>query len=869
MQKKILKRKILLALCLGSMVTIQPAYAATTEIGYSVPGDNVTVSASEISITKTVADSIAVTGVSNIGYSNFILSNSLTTITAGAKSTSASAYGINNYEYIGGDGATTNISGDAVITITASGGSATSTSTNVFAFANANAEGINNYSDGGSTITSISGDAAITVAATGGSATHTSTSAYAVAIANATGYGIYNHNYDDGATTNINGDATITVTATGGRTTSTNENANAYTEVSADAYGIDNSGSSATTSISGDAAITVTATGGNATATASYAEAEASASAYGISNAGTGATTDISGDAVITVTATGGSATSTSTDAIVDASAYGISNSGTGTVSLGKNATIMATANNGNAYAYSLHATDGTININQVVGNPYTVKLTGDVLATGGIIKLNLNNSSSFLRGNVVTSGSGTVNLTLSNNAVWQPVYDNRNGTITYNSNLYSATLNTINALNLSGGIVNLTWDDAIRTSSYRNLSITTLSGTGGTFTINTDVANNTGDIITIGTLSSASKLKVAVNYDSSLAKITQPTILYSSSYTPISVTSGGSNLTVTGVTTDSGVYSLTPNFSGTTLTSLAIGASSNTKAAASSASGQAELMQTSVNHLRKRLGDLRDAPATETGVWARIYSGEVSNDKYTSIESAYKGMQMGYDKSNQVKGGRTYTGGAVSYTEADNSFYRGSGEIKDCDLALYQTWIGNDGHYYDLIAKHGRLSSDYHVTDLSDNYSTADYHTRTSSLSAEYGYRKQLKDGWYLEPQVELTYGHINGVEYATSAGMSVKQDGIDRLTGRLGLGLGKKLNNGSNLYTSLSVLHEFNGDENIKADTLTYSQDMGGTWYEFILGASDKLSNHSTGYVNVEKLFGGYVGSDWQFNAGCRWNF
>lgn len=65
------------------MFTIQPAYAAI-ETGYTVSGDNVTVSTCEISITKTVADFIIVFGVANGGYSNFILSNPLTTIMAGA-----------------------------------------------------------------------------------------------------------------------------------------------------------------------------------------------------------------------------------------------------------------------------------------------------------------------------------------------------------------------------------------------------------------------------------------------------------------------------------------------------------------------------------------------------------------------------------------------------------------------------------------------------------------------------------------------------------------------------------------------------------------------------------------------------------------
>ena len=69
--------------------------------------------------------------------------------------------------------------------------------------------------------------------------------------------------------------------------------------------------------------------------------------------------------------------------------------------------------------------------------------------------------------------------------------------------------------------------------------------------------------------------------------------------------------------------------------------------------------------------------------------------------------------------------------------------------------------------------------------------------------------------------------------------------------------------------MLHEFKGEENIKASSLNYTQDQSGSWGEFILGVDAKLSDHSTGYANVEKLFGKDVNSNWQYNAGCRFIF
>ena len=134
----------------------------------------------------------------------------------------------------------------------------------------------------------------------------------------------------------------------------------------------------------------------------------------------------------------------------------------------------------------------------------------------------------------------------LANSAVWQPVYDNRNGTFYDYSSLYSASKNTITALNLAGGIVDLSWDDRARTT-FRNLNIGTLNGSDGTFRINTEINKNTGDKIAISTLNSNTKMNIAVAYDSSVADVTQPTTIYATSggYSPVTV--GGTAQLVSG----------------------------------------------------------------------------------------------------------------------------------------------------------------------------------------------------------------------------------------------------------------------------------------------------------------------------------
>ncbi len=70
---------------------------------------------------------------------------------------------------------------------------------------------------------------------------------------------------------------------------------------------------------------------------------------------------------------------------------------------------------------------------------------------------------------------------------------------------------------------------------------------------------------------------------------------------------------------------------------------------------------------------------------------------------------------------------------------------------------------------------------------------------------------GLYLEPQAQLTYGHLTGDGYRTSNGVNVHSDGIDSLVARAGVNLGMDINPNTNVYLKASLLHEFLEDYGI----------------------------------------------------------
>lgn len=267
---------------------------------------------------------------------------------------------------------------------------------------------------------------------------------------------------------------------------------------------------------------------------------------------------------------------------------------------------------------------------------------------------------------------------------------------------------------------------------------------------------------------------------------------------------------------------------------------------------------------LSQRLGDLRESKEGQ-GIWARMNRGEFEYSG--AFKNQYNYFQIGYD---MAKGDWHY-GAAVSHTDGETSYAGGYGENDSTSLSLYGTRLMNDGQYLDLVLKVGRLSNEF------DNYATAghthgDYDAWGTAISGEYGKKLDLKEGWFVTPQAQLSLMRIGGEDYTTSNGIAVSQDTLYSAVGRVGFEAGKDTGWGS-LYAKASVLHEFAGD----ADTYvrrvdqsnSYSQDLGDTWYEAGFGFNWKMGNGSYFYADVIRTFGGDIDTPWQWNAGVRWGF
>ena len=283
------------------------------------------------------------------------------------------------------------------------------------------------------------------------------------------------------------------------------------------------------------------------------------------------------------------------------------------------------------------------------------------------------------------------------------------------------------------------------------------------------------------------------------------------------------------------------------------------------------------MDRLNKRLGEARYINSEEDeGMWVRIRHDRIGkDDAYRSQNTMY---ELGYDQKQECDNGERRVGMAIDYMHGDTGYndIAGKGEIDRYGLWLYDTWMGDKGHYADYVAKWGHLSNDFEIYN-SRGEVTGDYSNNVFSVSAEYGRKKDIGNDWYFEPQVQAQLARVTGADYTTSQGTKVSVDGINSLIGRAGFRLGKDFGEEkqSTVYIKADVLHEFLGDQDIRAfdgttsgwQTVSYENE--GTWYDVGLGFAAMMSKSSYAFLDLERSFGHDNDETYQINVGMQWSF
>ena len=266
---------------------------------------------------------------------------------------------------------------------------------------------------------------------------------------------------------------------------------------------------------------------------------------------------------------------------------------------------------------------------------------------------------------------------------------------------------------------------------------------------------------------------------------------------------------------------------------------------------------------------------ADEDGIFAKALGGKTSSDVSGLKDSnSYWGAQVGYDKA--LANG-WHTGVAFDYRDGDSDYLLGGkGDNKLYSFGVYGVKKMEDGSYFRVAAKAGRVENEYDVYTELRNKLHADYKANAYGLTAEYG-KTFGSEMSYITPKVQLTWSRVGSKDYTGSANngaiMNIYQDSYDSLVGRLGFEAGMKKAHGS-LHAGLYLAHEFNGD----IDTRYFAKDGGwkstsfdgeDTWAELVLGGEYRLGGNTQLYADFARDLGGDFQRKWKLNAGIRLRF
>ena len=510
---------------------------------------------------------------------------------------------------------------------------------------------------------------------------------------------------------------------------------------------------------------------------------------------------------------------------------------------------------NENAVVYAiLGQSNSEININKNTTND--VDIDGNVRSDDATINLNLNTENSVLNGTVYDNGTtnGT-NLTLANGAEW-----NNTGA------------SNVKNVNMNGGIINQNTDEDITVGNYSgsgdinfkaedtdNNGVLDFTNTGDVTienaeegsSVNLGVINNTVNTLDIDkTEENLNALAQKLTYEGSDSNLSGKVTVKEGLITPEA--SGD-------LMFDGNSQGYVTNITGGDRVTKTMDAMKNIAATAIVAWRQED------STLSQRLGELRESDGGQ-GIWVRMSRGEFEYDG--EYKNQYNFFQMGYDWA----AGSWHYGAAVSYNDGQTTYTHGDGENRSTSLSLYGTWLGDKGHYADIVLKQGRLSNDFDIY-TEAGHTSGDYDAWGTSLSGEYGMKVDLDGGWYVTPQAQLTLMRIGGEDYTTNNGIKVNQDSLESAVGRVGFEVGKCISDSGSIYAKASLLHDFAGSADTylshKGLTNSYHQDIGDTWCEAGIGFNYKTSENSYVYADVVKTFGGDVETPWQWNAGMRWTF
>ncbi|TPE19439.1 autotransporter outer membrane beta-barrel domain-containing protein [Pantoea vagans] len=278
---------------------------------------------------------------------------------------------------------------------------------------------------------------------------------------------------------------------------------------------------------------------------------------------------------------------------------------------------------------------------------------------------------------------------------------------------------------------------------------------------------------------------------------------------------------------------------------------------------------------LFQRLGDIRQDHA-KGNVWLRGFGGKLntfSGGRLSDFEMGYSGYQFGADK--HLADNINVSGGLFMGTTHASPHYRGGdGTAKSEHVGGYLTWVADNGFYVDQVVKINRIRNQFMVKDSQQNLVSGQAKSTGFTFSVEAGRRFHFSpddQGFYLEPQAQITAGRQKGSQTRASNGLVIAFKDYDSVNGRAGALAGYSQKSGAtnyNVYFKTGVEREFSASMQYALNGSTEKADFSGNALRNGLGVSADIDTAHHLYLEAD-LTTGQRFDQRQLNAGYRFSF
>ncbi|EBI6375103.1 autotransporter outer membrane beta-barrel domain-containing protein [Salmonella enterica] len=271
---------------------------------------------------------------------------------------------------------------------------------------------------------------------------------------------------------------------------------------------------------------------------------------------------------------------------------------------------------------------------------------------------------------------------------------------------------------------------------------------------------------------------------------------------------------------------------------------------------------------LAKHMNSVRHGK--DSGVWLSYFGGENRNTTAAGPEYTLKtnGVMLGVDTLTEND---WLAGVAVSSARSDMSVMNSSGDLNSYGAQFYMSRRYDSGVFVDSALQFNHFSNTAKARMINGQQAKADFSGNSYGLEAKVGYAWN-SEGFFAEPYVRAAARAFDGEHYALSNGMTVNSNDYKSMLGEVGADLGYQYDISGGYvkpYLHLAALNEFADGNSVRVNNVSLDNSVKGAAFQAGLGAEVKMTDNLGGYAAFDYTKGDNTERPWQATVGVNYTW